>query len=100
MVLMQDRIRTLERANRAICKRRRAKRSQVQEGGTLDLETARELLDSKNIEKQLAQESQTNGRHRMRTEVYPRRCGKCGKAGRNARTCQEDEEMSDASSSK
>ncbi len=99
MVLMQDRIRTLEQANRTISKRRRAKRSRIQEGGTLDLESAREILDSKDIEKQLTQETRANGGRRKRTELNPRRCGNCGKAGHNARTCQEDEEMSDVYSS-
>ena len=91
MVLMQDRIRTLEQANRTISKRRRAKRSRIQEGGTLDLESAREILDSKDIEKQLTQETRANGGRRKRIELNPRRCGNCGKAGHNARTCQEDE---------
>ena len=90
MVLIQDRVRTLETANHTISRRRMAKRTFIQDGGTLDLETARDILASKDVEEQITQENRTNGGGEKRIGSALWRCSKCGKTGHNARTCQGD----------
>jgi hypothetical protein len=90
MVLMQDRVRTLEEANRTISKRRRAKRTYIQEGGILDLETARDILASKDVGEQITQETRTNAGGERHAKSTLRRCSKCGRPGHNARTCRDD----------
>ena len=90
MVLVQDRVRTLEIANHTISKRRRAKRTFIQDGGTLNLETARDILAAKDVEEQITLENRTNGGGEKRISSALWRCSKCGKTGHSARICQSD----------
>jgi hypothetical protein len=99
LVLMQDRIKELEEANRTLSKRRRQKKIRIREGGPLTLDTAKSLLDQKDLDAQLAEEVRTNRGARTGTRTTQRRCGTCGQTGHNARTCQEDAEMSNVYSS-
>ena len=92
MVLMRDRIHTLEEANRTISKRRRAKRTFIQDGGILHLEPARDILTSKDVDGQLTQEIRANGAGGRRAKSTLRRCSKCNQTGHNVRTCPADEE--------
>jgi uncharacterized protein YlxW (UPF0749 family) len=45
--LLQDEVRTLQQANQALAKRRRAKRTRVQAGGAITIEDAQVLLAAK-----------------------------------------------------
>lgn len=90
MVLMKDRIRQLEEANRIISKRRKAKRSRIQAGGSLELQTAKEILGERDVEKQLAEEIRVARGRRERAEPAQRCCSTCGKNGHNKRTCRAD----------
>ena len=92
---MTAEIRTLQKANEALSKRRRAKKTHVRLGGPLTVGDAQDLLAQKEVQEQVDRETRENGGRRIRTETAPRRCGKCGKPGHNARTCQKDVEMSD-----
>ena len=91
---MTAEIRTLQKANEALSKRRRAKKIRVRLGGSLIVGDAHDLLAQKEVQEQVERETRENGSRRTRTETAPRRCGKCGKPGHNARTCQEDAGMS------
>jgi hypothetical protein len=44
MTLLYGRVRTLEKANKALAKRRRAKRSRIKAGDVLSIEDAQELI--------------------------------------------------------
>jgi hypothetical protein len=99
MVLMKDRIRDLEEANRTLSKRRREKKTRIRQGGSLSVRDAQEIINSNDVDVQLKQETRSR---RGRTEEgasTQRRCGTCGKPGHNSRTCQKDEEMSNVYSS-
>ena len=87
--------RDLRKANEALSKRRRAKKTRVRQGGALTAEDARDILAQKEVEKQVARdirENQDGDKERLATR---RHCGNCGKPGHNARTCQVEAELTD-----
>jgi hypothetical protein len=88
VTLMTAEIRTLQKANEALSKRRRAKKTRVRLGGPLTKEDAHDLLAQREVQEQVERETRENGGRRNRTETAPRRCSKCEKPGHNARTCQ------------
>ncbi|ELR10113.1 hypothetical protein GMDG_08724 [Pseudogymnoascus destructans 20631-21] len=47
MTLIQEEVRTLRKANRALSKRRKAKRTRVQDGWSLTIEDAQKLIAEK-----------------------------------------------------
>jgi hypothetical protein len=99
VALLKDRVETLERANQALSKRRRAKRTRIHQGGSLTVQDGQDLLDQKSVDGQVQQEMRQNGGPGRGAPGRERRCGTCGKTGHNARTCQEDGEMSNVYSS-
>ncbi len=99
MVLMQERIRTFEEANRTINKRCKAKKTRIQQGGVLSIQNANALLNAKKVDAQLEEEIYASGCGRGGGRTTVRRCGNCGEPGHNARTYKKDEEMSNVYSS-
>ena len=94
MTLLQDRVCSLEKANMALSKRQRAKRTRIQAGGALSIKDAQRLVARKegnrgNLGKRLAE-----GEVLEAGPSTSRRCKGCGKTGHNIRTCQEVEEAS------
>jgi hypothetical protein len=89
----------LRKANEALSKRRRAKKTRVRQGGTLTTEDARDILAQKEAEEQVKQDRRENDGDGEGRPVTVRRCGNCGEPGHNARTCQVELEMSDVYSS-
>jgi DDE superfamily endonuclease len=87
MTLMQAEIKQLRKANEMLSKRRRAKRSRLQNGGSLSVQEAEDIRDQIEVEVQVRQEMQASIGRKPRVETRARRCGKCGEAGHNARTC-------------
>ena len=98
--LLATELRTLRKANEALSKRRRAKKTRVRQGGVLSIEDARDILSQKEAQEQAAKDMRENRGGGEARPATVRRCGNCGKPGHNARTCQVDEEMSDVYSSK
>jgi len=47
MTLMEEELQTLQQANQALAKRRRAKKTRVQAGGTLSIGDAQVLIDKR-----------------------------------------------------
>jgi len=84
----------LRKANEALSKRRRAKKTHVCEGGALTAEDGRDILAQKEVEKQVARERRENWGGDGERLATARRCGNCGKPGHNARTCQVKAEIS------
>jgi hypothetical protein len=99
MVLLKDRVRDLEEANRTLSKRRREKKTRIRQGGSLTVRDAEEIIDSNEVEGQIKQEIQAGRGRTEQGSVTQRRCGICHKPGHNSRTCQQDEEMSNVYSS-
>jgi hypothetical protein len=97
VALLRSEVSSLRKANEALSKRRRAKRTRVQLGGSLTVQDAKDLLDQKAVVGEVVQETQpdSGGTGGGRTKV--RCCGVCGKPGHNVRTCQEVAESSDSS---
>ena len=91
--------RSLRKANEALSKRRRAKKTRIRQGGSLTAGEADNLLTEKEVDNQLKQEMRRNEYAIGRGVGGKRRCGKCGNTGHNARTCRIDEEMPDLYSS-
>lgn len=51
--LLASEIRTLRKANEALSKRRRAKKSRIRQGGALTVEDAHNILAQKEVDKQI-----------------------------------------------
>ncbi len=98
MVLMEDELQTLRKANEALAKRRRAKRTRLQAGGALTIKDTQALLAAKAIGGQESGEGSSRGGPSAAGPATQRRCGGCGKTGHNIRTCQEVEETSEEGS--
>jgi hypothetical protein len=92
MTLLRDRVRTLEKANEALSKRRRAKRTRLQAGGALTVKDAQALVAQKDADKRKRGGRLVEGEVSAAGTSTLRRCRGCGKVGHNVRTCQEVEE--------
>ena len=88
LALLRSEVQTLRQANEALSKRRRAKKTRLQQGGSLSQQEAEELLDYRDLVQQVKQETQANSGRKPREETHARRCGNCHMIGHNARTCQ------------
>ncbi|EMT73749.1 hypothetical protein FOC4_g10000808 [Fusarium odoratissimum] len=92
--LLEAENRELREANDMLSRRRRAKKTRLQNRGSLLIQEGQDLIDQMDVSMQvLAESSRSGGRGRS---VGPgvRRCGVCGKTGHNARTCQVVPEVS------
>jgi hypothetical protein len=96
VALLRSEVSSLRKANEALSKRRRAKRTRVQLGGSLTIQDAKDLLDQKAVGGEVVQETQQDGGGTGGARTKVRCCGVCGKPGHNARTCQEAAEPSDS----
>ena len=92
LTMMSEQIRTLQDANTALAKRRRAKRTRVQLGGALTIEESQALIQEKQKGKRPAGEMSGGAEESVRGGPTKRRCGNCSEIGHNARTCEKDEE--------
>jgi hypothetical protein len=90
---------SLRKANEALSKRRRAKRTRVQLRGSLTIQGAQEALGQGAVCGEGVQETQLDGSGIGSGPMRVRCCGVCGKPGHNVRTCQEAVEASDSAAS-
>ena len=98
MTLMYKELRTFRKANEALSKRRRAKRTRLQDGGSLNLEEAQVLIAKKEAKRSKRQKLSEEGDDAEAGPATQQRYGNCGKAGHNVRTCQKVEKMLDEGS--
>ena len=96
-ILVTDELRLLQKANVALSKRRRAKKTRLRQGGAITARDAQKELEQRNIGEQLKKEGSGNGGHGEGQRRGQRRCGICGKPGHNARTCEEDKKKGNSS---
>jgi len=99
VALLQAEVSSLRKANEALSKRRRAKRTRVQLGGALAVQDAQDVLGQGAVGEEGVQEMQPEGGGTGGGRTRVRCCGVCGKPGHNARTCQEAVEASDSAAS-
>ncbi|KAJ0129886.1 Uncharacterized protein HZ326_27016 [Fusarium oxysporum f. sp. albedinis] len=88
MALMRSEIQDLRRANETLSRRRRAKRTRLQKGGTMTLEEGREAVGQKEVNAQAVAELSRSGGQRGSAQIKERHCGTCGKTGYDTRTFQ------------
>ena len=99
ITLLSAKVRTLRAANKALSKRRRAKKTRVRQGGALTIGDAQDILAQKDADEQLRRDLRVEGGIRKEGQLSRRYCGTCGKAGHNTRTCQEAVDISSSSDS-
>ena len=99
MTLMKEENHNLRKANEALSKRRRAKKTRVRQGGALTIEDGHDILAQKEVNEQVVQDMRENWGGDGERLATIRRCGNCGKPGHNARTCQIEAEMTSVYSS-
>jgi hypothetical protein len=81
------------RANEALSKRRKAKRTRIQHGGMLSVQTGLGIISQKGTKKKIEKKKSKNGSQSGMGEASKRNCRKCGKAGHNSRTCENEKEV-------
>ena len=96
VALLRSENASLRRANEALSKRRRAKRTRVRLGGSLTIQDSKDLLDQKAVVGEVAQEKEQDSGSVGGARTKVRCCGICGKPSHNTRTCQEVAEGSDS----
>ena len=99
VALLEAETSTLRKANEALSKRRRAKKTRVRLGGSLSVQDAQDLLDQKDLDEQIKKEERQSGSRGGRARTMAPRCSNCGRAGHNIRTCQNTTEGPNVSNS-
>lgn len=97
--LLLEEVRQLREQNNNLSKRRRAKRTRLQKGGSLTVGDAQRLLgarDSSATQMRVNDESDEGDKAERGGK---RRCKRCGQTGHNIRTCQIDSPLANESES-
>ncbi len=84
MAVIQIEVTELREVNSIISKHRRAKKTRLWLGGSLNIQDIADLQDQKDVEQQVQQEMRQNGGGPGRCQARQRRCGVGGKPGNNA----------------
>jgi hypothetical protein len=87
IALLKSENQILRQANETLSKRRRAKRTRLQNRGKMTVDEGREAIDQMDVDTQGVAESSGSGGQGEPVRAKERRCGTCGKTGHNARTC-------------
>jgi hypothetical protein len=88
VAILREEVATLRKANEALSKRRRAKKTRLRQGGSLNVQESQDIVAQQEVNGQIAQEERSGRGRKPRDKTRIRRCGVCGKTGHNARTCQ------------
>jgi len=86
--------RDLRQANEILSRRRRAKRTRLQNRGSMTIQEGQDSIDQMDVSTQVLAEASRSGSQRRSRGPRVLHCGTCGKTGHNARTCQEEIEAS------
>ena len=95
LVLVEAELKDIRAHNERLSKRRRAKKTRLQNGESLSIAEASDLIDQIEVGEQVKEETRRGNGRTTRAATGPRRCGNCGKTGHNRRTCQVVWETSD-----
>ena len=88
VTLLEAEVRSLREANSSLAKRRKTKKKRIRNRGALAIGEAQDILDQKDADTQLKEETRASSSRVRRTQPRGQRCGTCGETGHNARTCQ------------
>jgi hypothetical protein len=97
--LLAAEVRTLLKANEALSKRRRAKKTRVGQGGTRTVEDVHDILAQKEVDEQIQSDKRSRRVGQNEGQSTTRHCGTCGKTGHYAPTCPGGVDMSTSSDS-
>ncbi|KAF2705185.1 hypothetical protein K504DRAFT_514999, partial [Pleomassaria siparia CBS 279.74] len=86
MVFLRADVDKLREANDRLCKRRRTKKSRLQDRGTFTFKVAADQIEQGQLSEQIKQEMRTKDSRRPWTETRARRCVVCHNTVHNART--------------
>jgi hypothetical protein len=86
--LVEAENRELREANDMLSRRRRAKKSRLQNRGSLLIQEGQDSIEQIEVSTQVLAESSRSGGRGRSVRPGVRRCGICHKTGHNARTCQ------------
>jgi hypothetical protein len=89
IVILEAENRELREENAANSRRKRVKRTQLQDNGRMTIGIGQSQIDQMDIDMQVVAELSRNGGQGKSVGSGVRRCSVCGKTGHNARTCQE-----------
>ncbi|KFY28164.1 hypothetical protein V491_00603, partial [Pseudogymnoascus sp. VKM F-3775] len=81
LALLKAENQNLQQANEVLSKRRKAKKTRLQQGGSLSQQEAQDLQDERDIVQQVEQEIRASGGCKPREETCVRRCGSIGREG-------------------
>jgi hypothetical protein len=87
LVFLEEENQRLRKAQILLSKRRKAKKTRIQEGGSLSQQEAQEIVDKRDVGQQIEQETRGSSTRKLRVETHPRRCGTCHEVGHNTRSC-------------
>ena len=99
ITLLNNRVRTLKKANIGLAKRRKAKRSRVQLKGALSIEESQVIIKEKQKGKRPASKMAGSTEEADRGRPSKQQCSNYGKTGHNAKTYKKDAEKSSQSDS-
>jgi hypothetical protein len=100
LTLVRSRLQHLEQANKALSKRRKTKRTRLQDTGVVTGSEARNIMAENGvIEEERRDEGENEGSSKRR-RTSARLCSVCHQPGHNARTCPDDREMDSSDNSK
>jgi hypothetical protein len=99
LTLLTGEIKALREANKALSKRRRAKRTRLQDSGSLTDEEASQLLVEKGVVKEEGRDEGAEGGPSKQHKTGAQLCDICRKSGHNARTYPEADDIVEASNS-
>jgi hypothetical protein len=88
MALLESEVRDLRQANDTLSRRRKAKRTRLQNKGKMTIQEGRDAIDQMVPDVEREAESSENVGQEGGVQLKERRCGLCRKTGHNARTCQ------------
>jgi len=94
LTLIEDRVKTLEKANEALSKRRRAKQTRIQEGETCTRDAVVVLITAKEAKQSKRQKRSKREGDEEAGLLAPQCCRKYRQAGHNVRTCPKAKEDS------
>ncbi|KAL0929782.1 transposase [Colletotrichum truncatum] len=95
VALLESEVQILREENAILSRRRRAKKTRLQKGGSLTISTGEDIQSQREADTQLQEETRRSSGRKVRSETTHRRCGVCGNTGHNARTCQFIKETSE-----
>jgi hypothetical protein len=88
VALLRSRITELEEANERLSKRRKAKKTRLQKGGSLSVQEAEDLVAQTIISSQQSDEIHRSSGQDQGAQLRIRRCSTCGETRYNTYTCQ------------